>query len=456
MLAEDLRQSAGKIGYRTIVEAVSLAVSRGKLLPGQRLPPQRDLAQDIGVAVATVGRAYAELEARGILTSHVGRGTFVSAGPRRALPATAEEGPVDLATYRAPVPREGDALARLMRAMAGDRALPDILAEAPTGGLPRHREAIAAWMGRCGLAIDPGAVVITNGGQHAVMAALAAIAAPGAIATEELTDPRMKAVAHFLRRPLTGLACDAEGPLPDHLDHLCRRERVAALYCTPRNQNPTNVTLPLARREALVAVARRHDLPIIESGIYATLTADPLPALTALAPERTFHLSSFGRIAGAGIKVGWLVAPPGTLERARIGLAMTTGAASPFMVEMATRWVRDGQMEEMAAWQRAENERRLAMVAARPRLSAARGHATSAHVWLDLPEPWRAEDFVEAAAAQDVAIAPSHSFVVGRRLVPHSVRLVIGAPASRDLLARACDRLEALLAAPPPLGRTSG
>ncbi len=459
MLVEKLRQSTGRIGYRTIVDTVIEAIAARDVVAGQKLPPQRYLAQDIGVAVATVGRAYAELEAQGFINSHVGRGTFISFHSRQGkeIEPSASD-PIELGVYRAPVPRVGHGLADILITIAGTPQAEAILGSAPTAGLSHHREMVGQWLKRFGIDADPSDIVLTNGGQHAVMAALSSLTDHGThIATEELTDPRMKAVASFLGRGLIGVACDEDGMLPDDLDRLCKRQAIAAVYCTPRHQNPTNVTMPLARREALVEVARRHDLVIIESDIYGTIAEDHTEPLRQLAPERTYCVSSFGRIAGAGMKVGWLIAPPGSGKQAQVGVAMSTGVASPFMVELACRMIADGKMNEMARWQQAENRHRLSILRGLPILSQARGDPTSAHVWLNLPEPWRAEDLVETAAREcGVNIAPSHTFVVGRRTVPHSVRLVIGAPESQKQLAIACERLENLISQGPHLSATSG
>lgn len=459
MLVAELRQSPGRIGYRTIVETVIGAIAEKKLNPGQQLPPQRDLAEDIGVAVGTVGRAYTELESQGFITSHVGRGTFISFRSSRSEPAeSGVSGPIEFGIYRAPVPQLDGGFARMIAALADSSLAAHLLGSAPNAGMDHHREVVAHWLRGSGLEVDQSDIVITNGGQHAVMAALSGLTAPTArIATEELTDPRMKAVAAFLGRSLVGISCDGQGMLPDDLDRICRRERIAGIYCTPRYQNPTNVSLPYDRREAIVDIARRHDLKIIESDIYGTIAGNTDTPLRQMAPERTYLVSSFGRIAGAGMKVGWLVGPPGLLKQSQIGVAMSTGFASPIMVELACRMVSAGLMQQMLRWQQAENRHRLSILRKMPNLCDARGDPASGHVWLNLPDPWRAEDLVEVAARElSVNIAPSHTFVVGRKTVPHAIRLVISAPESQEQLTLACERLDRLIAEGPRPSAMSG
>ncbi len=448
----DLVQSSGWPRYRAIVQGVTAAVAMRRILPGDRLPTQRDLADQLGLAVATVGRAYTELESLGVVTSHVGRGTFVSVSHDAESKRSAGE-TIDLATYRVGVPPVEDALMRTMSALMADHDPSAILGSAPAAGLSRHRTVIADWLRRQGVAAKADGLIVTNGGQHSTMAALSTLTHEGdLIATEDLTDPRMKAIAAYLGRRLVGIPGDVFGLLPDALEHRCRTERLAAIYVTPRCHNPTTITLPFERRVAIAEIARRYDLPIIESDIYGTLLEDPVPPLAALAPERTHAIGGFGRIAGPGMKVGWLVSPERDVVRTQAGVGMSTGAATLLNVELACRWIADGSMELFAQWQKGDNLQRLAVLARYPHLAKADYHPRGAHVWLTLPDPWRAEDFVASAAVHGISIAPTHSFVVGRTSIPHSVRLCIGAAADLASLETACDRLERLLGTSPRIG----
>ena len=444
-------QFEGKPGYSSIAASIIDGIARRVLVAGERLPPQRDLAHRLGVAVATVSRAYAQLEKQGFVISHVGRGTFIAGGrptgEAHAVPATE---PIDLAIYRIPVPDLDTTLSDTLKAIVAAHPPLQILGSSPAAGLPAHRRSMAQWLERAGLPVNPNQVIITNGGQHAAMAALSTVTHAGqVIATEEFTDPRMKSVASYLDRRLVGVSMDENGMIPEALAELCRRERVAAIYVTTRCQNPTNATLPLKRREAIAEIARAHNLPIIESDIYGTIMADPEPSIAAIAPERTHFLTSLGRIAGPGMKVGCLVSPLADIARTQSGVGMSTGSATLIAVEIASRWITENRLDAMIRWQQAENIRRLSLLATFSLLGAARSDVSSPHVWLPLPEQWRAEDFVDAAAADGVAIAPTHSFVVGRRSMPHAVRLCIGSPSSVETLQIACERLERLLETQP-------
>jgi DNA-binding transcriptional MocR family regulator len=360
-------------------------------------------------------------------------------------------------TYKVEVPRMPGLLTEALGAILAEDAEALLLGAGSAQGAPRHRAALARWLASHGIVASPDQIVLTNGGQHATLAALSTLTQQGdTIATEALTDPRMKAMAAYLDRRLAGVQLDAEGMVPEDLDRICASRPIAAIYVTPRNQNPTNAVMPQRRRAAVAEIARRHDIPIIESDIYGTLRHDSEPPLFALAPERVHFVTSFGRIGGPGMKTGCLVSPPALVSLTQSGVAMSTGSATPVMAELARRWIEQERLAALVQWQLEDTRRRVDLLRSYPHLGQAVTRNSSSHVWLPLPDPWRSEDFIEAARAHGVAILPTHSFAVDRRDAPHAVRLVLGGAGPLERLRSALERLEAILSAPPRMHGTTG
>ena len=73
----DLEQGKGPL-YLRLAERIESDIAEGILAPGTKLPPQRNLAFDIGVTIGTVGRAYNLIRERGLVSGEVGRGTYVT------------------------------------------------------------------------------------------------------------------------------------------------------------------------------------------------------------------------------------------------------------------------------------------------------------------------------------------------------------------------------------------
>ncbi len=72
----DVSTGSGPL-YLRLADRIETDITKGFLPPGAKLPPQRDLAYDIGVTIGTIGRAYALVRERGLVSGEVGRGTFV-------------------------------------------------------------------------------------------------------------------------------------------------------------------------------------------------------------------------------------------------------------------------------------------------------------------------------------------------------------------------------------------
>ena len=124
-------------------------------------------------------------------------------------------------------------------------------------GLCGARAAAARWIAGVGLDASPERTIITGGAHQAIVVAFAALARPGdTVLAEALTYAGICHVAERCGVRLHGLALDDEGVLPDALDAAGRTAGARFLIVNPTVHNPTTGTMPLPRREAIVALAR--------------------------------------------------------------------------------------------------------------------------------------------------------------------------------------------------------
>lgn len=436
--------------YQALVDALLRDVESGTLPPGTRLPPQRELAERLGVAIGTVGRAYAIAEQRGLVSGEVGRGTFVRGPEPGADPGTVEEEDpdlIDLSRSRlVRDPRVGSAgalLQSLARRPDLDRLL-DFYQPAP--GMARHREAGARWMARSGLAVPPERVVVTSGAQHGAATVLASLTRPGdLVLTEHVTYTGVKAIASLLHLQLRGLPLDGDGIIPEAFEAACREAPPRALYCTPTLHNPTGRTTPFGRRRALIEIAERYDVALVEDDVYGFLPDEPIPPLTALAPALGYYITSTSKSMAPGLRVGYVVAPEGRVDRVAGVIRASTWLIAPLLAELASEWIEGGEADAMVAWKREETAARHAVALRVLGRWLPGAPPRSFHIWLPLPEPWRTEAFVSQARARKVVVTPSEDFVVGREIAPHAVRVCLGATSSRTKLEEGLTRLAELL-----------
>jgi DNA-binding transcriptional MocR family regulator len=242
---------------------------------------------------------------------------------------------------------------------------------------------------------------------------------------------------------------DEEGLLPDGLDAACRADGARLLFVNPTVHNPTTATMSLARREALVALARKHDLIVIEDDVYGRLPDERPAPIAALAPERTVYIGSAAKSVAPGLRFGVLLSPQHLFQRvadAQHDLFLT---CPPLMAELFTHLLRDGTAERLAARQRQEAAVRQRLAREVLGAHAYLAQPTSYHLWLPLPAPWRTAEFLEVVSERRVAVDPATAFAIDRARAPHAVRVSLSAAAGHDRLRRGLRILAETLDATP-------
>lgn len=440
-----VRAGDGRPIYRALVEALETAVREGELQPGDQLPPQRAVADQLGIDFTTVTRAYGAARARGLIEGAVGRGTFVR---RRA--SDDEASLVDLSMNLPPAP-QGVSLAALLKettaAILDHTEVATLMAYHAGPGAPGQRAAGAAWLAATLGQIGSERIVVAPGAQPALTAVLATIARPGAgLVVEPLTYPGIIALAARLGLRLIACPVDAEGFLPEALARLCAEHRPAAVYLVPTTRNPVATTMGLARRREIAAVVGASDAWLVEDDPYSRLFDSPLPALAALAPERAFHIATLSKTLSPGLRTAFLAAPTGAMAtQVADALHATVLMGSPLTTAVAIRWIREGTAERILAGVRLEARARRAI--AGEILPAARGDAEGLHVWMEPPAGLDPGALRALAAARGLALVTADTFATTAE-APSGLRISLGGPAKASHLRVALTSVAALLKPP--------
>lgn len=438
LISKSVFKDASQPRYLAIAEELAQHILGGQIPTGERLPPQRKLAQRLAVTAGTISHAYAILEQRGLAMARIGDGTYVRAPEQApALSQAPNLTPVDLAHNVAIPTDDGRALSEaLQRVALNPQVIRQVLSYQPETGHAHHRQAGAQWLKRFGTTGDANRVMVTHGAQHGLSCVLRTLARPGdALLTESLSYPGLQALARLMRLQLIGIETDDEGMLPDALDLAAKTIDAKLVFCSPDLHNPTNATMSQSRREAIARVLRQRNLLLIEDAVHAAAQAAPLPALSTLLPEQSYLLASFSKVAGPGLRVGYVEAAPQWLSKLAASMRADCWMVAPLLPEVATDWIESGVAEQLIAAQRAAIAERLAV--ALPMLKGLdyRSDPESPLIWLPLPEPWRAGQFSAALRHAGVLVRTADHFAVGRSPAPHAVRISLNA-------ARSCAEVE--------------
>lgn len=444
--------------YRQLVDGIQGMILSGALPIGFRLPPERRLAESLGVNRSTVLTAYRELKGLGLVDAHVGRGTAVSRPP--TAPAHRDTIPWRQ-LFRDTASRTGDPiLSELLAAtertdlislsiglpapelipieLLGELATeivgtagPAAFLHCPTEGHTPLRATLASWLTSRGIRARTSEVFVVSGSQQGLDLLARVFVDPGDVVVVE--EPTYVGALQSFRAAgarLVGVPVDADGMRTDILATVLEHQRPKLIYTLPTFQNPSGSVMSLDRRRYLLELAARWQVPVVEDDPYSELRfeGDPLPSLKALDDgDRVLYLSTFSKVLLPGLRIGYMVAPPTVLRQlvmAKQGADLHANSTGQFLLD---RFVRGGHFNDhLDRIRPAYRRRRDAMAAALTRHSACGLRFTvpegGFYIWCELPQRVGAPSLMARAVDHGVGVLPGRACFPGEP-VTAAVRL---------------------------------
>jgi len=423
---------------KDVVSLLEQQIMDGTRKAGERLPTHRDIAWDLKCSVGTVSRAYAELERRGLTTAHVGRGTFVAApvsdkdGNGRFLPISEDkdEGVIDLSLNRFFHSGAQGKFQRIMR---------DLSHRVPQNGYrdyidSRGREQDLYW-GQRWVSLLTGPIpeehmMVTQGAQSAMFLSLGALCNPGdTVAIESFGYPGIKAAAQAQKFKVQVVEMDEEGMKPESLSVICEKGLISAIVTVPTNHNPTGATMPLERRRAVVEIAQKYDIPIIEDGVYAPFHNRDLPTFYELDPDHGIFLTSFSKVFSPGLRVGYLVAAERYMRKLAPRMTSMSWMTSPILLDMANQLISSGEItaHRRDLWEEGQLRYQQACSILKNWLPdyQRRGQPFLSHLWLPVPSGLVLTEMLERCQQAGVQLIGGDRFSMTNQQNTNFVRLCL-------------------------------
>lgn len=436
--------------YEQLADALAEGIRNGTLVSGERLPPHRELARRLNINITTVTKAMAMLQEAGLVESRPGRGTLVKPllrQPHAQFQSAPSDAPgrVDLSINRPATNVYSQVLGQLLPELSRDPRFLETQDYHPSEGPLWAREAASAWLGQYGVTAPAQRLLITEGAQHGLACILRAMTTRGdTLLADAVTYQGINALCRTLGLNLVGVDGDAEGMLPEALERACALHAPKALFLVPSIHNPTAITLGLKRRRALAEVIERQGLLLIEDDVYRPLLDDSLPSFAQLLPARTIHVTALSKCIAPGLRMGFVLAPEQWVADISATLRIDCWSISPLSALVATRLIEGGQAGAMVVAQREELRARQALLREQFGDLQVQASATAPHVWLHLPEPWRASSFAQTCQEHGVGLLPGVAFTLRQEHPPHAVRINLAAARSREQLTRALQTIARL------------
>jgi DNA-binding transcriptional MocR family regulator len=419
--------------YLAIADAMLRDVEGGVLREGTRLPPQRDLAWKLGVTLGTVTRGYKEAEKRGLLEGEVGRGSYIRKRPQvsNLTPAALErDGTIDLSHAIPPPVVKPEELDQAMQSVMRDPRRLDLLDYAPPDGFHMHRSMAVQWLKRSGIDVSDNNVVISAGAHLGLVTVLEAVGEGQVGVLAEKTN-YAQLFATFKNTHLNPLAVemDEDGLLPDAFEQRHKTTGCRLLYIVPTLQNPTTHTMSAARREAIVAIARKYDITIIEDDIFRLLDARVQPpTFYELAPERTFHITSLSKTLAPGLRIGFVVSPRGQERVLKSHMRNMAARTVGISGEIARYWIETDVASDILDRTRMELAVRRNLFTEIFKSEDFRCAPGAPYAWLKLPEHWQPKRFAQTLAARNIRLTPGNRFELEVNAPSQHVRICFGQP----------------------------
>jgi DNA-binding transcriptional MocR family regulator len=334
-------------------------------------------------------------------------------------------------------------------------------------GDPRLRELICGVMALEGIDASPDDVVVTVGSQQALDVVSRIFLDPGDVVIAEAPS-YVGALGTFTQyqADVVHVEMDDAGLVPSALrDAIARigREgrRAKFLYTVPNYHNPAGITLVESRRDEILEICAEAGLLVLEDNPYGLLGFDglPLPALRSRVSEGVIYLGSFSKIFASGVRVGWVLAPPGVKEKLVMASEATTlcpVALSQYVVaEFLAHHPWQEQVKVFRELYRARRDACLDALAASFPAGSSWTHPTGGfYIWVTLPEGVDAKAMLPRAIQGRVAYVPGVGFYAdgqGRR----NLRLAYSLP-EPDRIREGVRRLAGVLAEELEIAATFG
>ncbi|MGQ2965835.1 MocR-like pyridoxine biosynthesis transcription factor PdxR [Methylophilus sp.] len=463
-----ITDTSGLPVYLQIAQQIMEEIQRGRLAPSTAMPGTRELAEKLQVNRKTVILAYDELIAQGWLVSEQRRGSFVSANlpnfnaqpqaaktskqPANVVAATDHP----LLSYQSPVDgvvdfNDGIPDSRLIPFNILSRAFRHALIGSSKGkslgyGDPRGtlalRQSIATMLNmERGLNVEIAQICIARGSQMGIFLAARVLTRSGDnIVVEQLSYPAAKEAFRSCGANILTVGQDKHGIDVVALEKLCQQQPIRAIYVTPHHQFPTTVIMTAERRLKLLMLAEQYDFTIVEDDYDHEFHFSHHPVFPLASTNhggRVIYVGSLSKVLAPGLRVGYLVATPGLIDRCAKEVMLIDRQGNS-ITELAVAELMDsGEIKRhIRRTFKVYNERRNLLIALIKKelkeyvtFDAPDGGLA---IWLRLKEGIQIEKVAAQAFTHKVRILPGTLFSESAHSV-HAIRLGFGSLTTTEL-----------------------
>ncbi|MGG1397535.1 PLP-dependent aminotransferase family protein [Bacillus salipaludis] len=434
--------------YQALAGQLEQDIVNGVLLPGTKLPPQRELADYLDLNLSTISKAIKVCELKGLLSASVGSGTFVSYDALSNAYLLEDTKPKHLIEMGATLPDNAsyEPLLLQLKTMVQETDYEKWFGYGRSGESLWQKDAAIKLIRRGGFETTVDHILFANGGQNAIAATLASLCKPGdRIGVDHHTYPGLKTVAAMLSVQIVPIKSENDEMSPTAFEDACKNDNIKGIYLIPDYHNPTSTTMAVENRKMIAAIAKKYNQFIIEDASYHLLGKKPLPAVASFAPEQVIYIASLSKALAPGLRLAYVAVPGQFKEPISKALYNLNITVSPLLAELTARTIVSNQFEVLIEGHLEQTIRRNQVVNRYLAEYTCLGDETGIFRWLLLPGKMTGAEFETLAAKQGVQVYAAERFVVGNSSPERAVRISVCAPKTIEELEQGLIILKGLL-----------
>ena len=434
--------------YKTLAWQLEQDILNGVLLPGTKLPPQRELADYLDLNLSTISKAFKVCELKRLLSASVGSGTFVSYDALSNAYLLEDTKPKHLIEMGATLPDNAsyEPLLLQLKNMLQETEYEKWFGYGRAGESLWQKDAAIKLIRKGGFETTVDHILFANGGQNAIAATLASLCKPGdRIGVDDHTYPGLKTVAAMLSVQIVPIKSENYEMSPTSYEYACKNENIKGIYLIPDYHNPTASFMSVENRKMIAVIAKNYKQFVIEDASYHLLNKNPLPAVASFAPEQVIYIASLSKSLAPGLRLAYVAVPSQFKEQVSKALYNINITVSPLLAELTARTIVSNQFEALIDGHREQTIRRNQVVNRYLADYTCLGVETGIFRWLLLPGKITGAEFETLAAQQGVQVYAAERFVVGNSCPERAVRIAVCAPKTIEELEQGLMILKRLL-----------
>lgn len=443
----NLNEKKGPL-YISIANCIEEDIKKGILTGGFKLPPQRVIANHLGINHSTVTRAYKLCEEKGLIRGVTGKGTFVTsyAGiPQNLLTNSNDLNIIEMGTIL-PLYELNDLIETFIKEIYQNIDFNEVLRYVPPEGHIRHRYIASTWLKNFNIDYSSEEIIITSGSQNALAIILTSLFKKGErIIVDEYTYTGLLSLAKLLGIILVPVKTNEDGIDIDELNTACDRENVKGIYLIPDCHNPTTAILNQEKRIAIGDIIKRHDLLLIEDSPFIFTVQDSLRPISQFVKENSIFIAGTSKSVNPSFRISYIASPKKYVKELIHGVNSLTWMASPLNAEILSHILSTSKYNEIINSKLSILKNRNKIVDEILGDYHLVPSDTSLFRYLILPSTISDQDIELACFKKGVQVFSAKRFIVGTHPNQNAIRLSVSGPSNTDELKKGLSSIKDVL-----------